>query len=320
MASEDSFSLSGATEWLNSPPLTAADLRGRVVLVNFWTYTCINWIRYLPHVRAWVDSYGSRGLVVIGVHSPEFSFEHDVDSVRRAVLARSLGYPIAIDNDFAVWRSFDNHYWPAAYLVDPAGRVRHSSFGESGYDETEAVLRLLLTEAGADEPEARTAAVSADGDEAPADWDTLRSAETYLGYGRGSGFASPGGFAADTPQAYSAPPGLRRGEWALSGTWTSGQEAAVSQAPGARLSCRFHSRDVHLVMAPERGSAVPFRVLLDGREPGADSGTDIDAGGRGTVTEPRMYQLLRRGGQITDATVEIEFPGPGAGIYCLTFG
>ncbi len=319
MAFEDSFSFSGATGWLNSPPLAGAGLRGRVVLVNFWTYTCINWIRYLPYVRAWEDSYGSKGLVVIGVHSPEFSFEHDVGGVRRAVLARSLRYPIAIDNDFAVWRSFNNNYWPASYLIDAGGRLRHHSFGEGGYEETEAVLRSLLTEAGAD-PGARTAEVSADGDEAAADWDTLRSAETYLGHTRPSAFASPGGLVADAPQAYSAPSGLRRGQWALSGTWTAGQEATVAQGPGGRLTCRFHSRDVHLVMAPERGSAVPFRVLFDGREPGVDHGTDIDAAGRGTLTEPRMYQLLRRGGRITDGTFEIEFFDPGAGIYCLTFG
>jgi thiol-disulfide isomerase/thioredoxin len=318
---EAQFSLAGATGWLNSPPLTAADLRGRVVLINFWTYTCINWLRELPYVRAWEDSYRSHGLVVIGVHSPEFSFEHDVDNVRSAAQDRSIGYPIAIDNHFAVWRSFHNHYWPAVYLVDAGGRLRHHSFGEGGYEETETVLRQLLTEAGAGDLGPEPVWVDAVGVEAAADWDTLRSAETYLGYDRTFGFASPGGLVAGRPHIYSAPARLRRGHWALSGSWTIGSESTALNESGGRLSCRFQARDLHLVVAPAvRGSAVRFRVLLDGRHPGADHGIDVDISGHGTITEPRLYQLIRRRGPVTDSTVEIEFPDPGVEVYAFTFG
>ncbi|TDK25651.1 redoxin domain-containing protein [Arthrobacter crusticola] len=318
---EEPFSFAGATGWLNSPPLTGAALRGRVVLVNFWTYTCINWLRALPYVRAWEEAYRRHGLVVIGVHSPEFSFEHDVGNVRPAMEALSIGYPVAVDNSFRVWRSFDNHYWPAVYLVDAQGRLRHTSFGEGGYDETEAALRRLLTEAGAADPGPAVGPVSGTGIEAAADWKTLRSAETYLGYQRTSGFASPDGLAGDSVHAYTAPPRLRRGQWALAGSWRAGAEAAVSEAPGGRLFCRFHARDVHLVAAPAApGSEVRLRVMVDGREPGAASGLDIDPAGYGTITRPGLYQLLRRSGPGAEGTAEIEFLDPGAGVYCFTFG
>ncbi len=318
---EADFSLAGATDWLNSPPLAGADLRGRVVLINFWTYTCINWLRELPYVRAWEAAYRDHGLVVIGVHSPEFSFEHGVDDVRGAVQARSIGYPVAVDNDFAVWRSFRNHYWPAIYLVDAQGRLRHHSFGEGGYEETEAVIRELLTEAGAGDLGPGPVPVDARGIEAPADWDTLRSAETYLGYDRMSGFASSPHVVADRPYRYSVPEKLRVGHWAVSGTWTVGRESTASEEPGASLACRFHARDLHLVMAPAAaGSAVRFRVSRDGRQPGADHGADIDPEGRGTVTGPRLYQLLRRRGRVTDSTCEIEFLDPGVEVYAFTFG
>ncbi|MGY1696196.1 redoxin domain-containing protein [Geodermatophilus sp. SYSU D00814] len=314
------FSLDGATDWVNSPPLSGADLRGRVVAVNFWTLTCINWLRQLPYVRAWEEAWRDAGLVVVGVHSPEFSFEHDVAEVRRAVEARSIRYPVAVDSHFVVWRSFHNHFWPALYLVDAEGRLRHHAFGEGGYEETESVLRRLLTEAGAGDLGPEPVPVDARGVEAPADWDTLRSAENYLGYDRTTGFASPGRLVADRAHVYATPARMRSGHWALAGAWTIGREASVVEDPGGRLTCRFHARDLHLVVAPPAGGSARIRVRLDGRPPGTDSGEDVDASGEGVVTEPRLYQLLRRRGAVTDATAEIEFLDPGAGIYAFTFG
>lgn len=315
------FSLAGATDWLNSPPLTGADLRGRVVLVNFWTFTCINWLRQLPYVRAWEEAYADSGLVVVGVHSPEFPFERDLPSVRREVAARSIGYPVAVDNRFAVWRSFHNHYWPALYLVGADGRLRHHSFGEGGYEETDERIRQLLTEAGAGDLPSPEVRVDASSVEAPADWDTLRSPETYLGYDRTSGFASPGGMVVDRPRDYSPPARLRLGHWSLSGSWSAGRDSTESQEAGARLSYRFQSRDVHLVMAPAQpGAAVRFRVLLDGARVGADHGLDVDADGSGTLTDPRLHQLVRRSGRVVESTVEIEFLEPGAAVYAFTFG
>ncbi len=316
---EADFSLDGATGWLNSPPLTGADLRGRVVLVQFWTFTCINWLRQLPYVRAWEEAHRDDGLVVVGVHSPEFSFEHDVEQVRRAVAARSIRHPVALDDHFRVWRSFHNHFWPALYLVDAGGRLRHHAFGEGGYEETETVLRQLLTEAGAGDLGPYPVPVDARGVEAPADWDTLRSAETYLGYDRTTGFAS-GRLVADRAHDYPAPGRLRTGSWALTGRWTVGRESTVSQEAGGRLTCRFSARDLHLVVAPPAGAAVPFRLRLDGRPPGADAGVDVDAGGSGSVTEPRLYQLVRQHGAVGAATAEIEFLAPGAAVFALTFG
>ncbi len=262
------FSFAGATDWINSPPLTGSDLRGRVVLINFWTYTCINWLRQLPYIRAWDESYRRHGLVVIGVHAPESSFEHDEDNVRRAAEIRRIDYPIAIDNHFAVWRSFHDHFWAANYVVDPIGQLRHHSFGEGGHEETEAIVRQLLTEAGAGDLGAGPVAVKPQAVEAPADWDSLGSGEIYLGFDRTTDFASAGGVLADQPRAYSIPVRLRLGHWALSGMWTLGRESTALHTSGGRLACRFHARDVHLVVAPAaRGSAVRFRVLLDGREP-----------------------------------------------------
>ncbi|WP_216870308.1 redoxin domain-containing protein [Modestobacter excelsi] len=317
---EDAFSLDGATAWLNSPPLTGADLRGRVVAVNFWTSTCINWLRQLPHLRAWEAAWGGSGLVVVGVHSPEFAFERDIDNVRRAIQDRCIGYPVAIDDDFAVWRSFHNHFWPALYLVDARGRFRHHTVGEGGYEETETILRELLMEAGAGDLGPEPVPVEARGVEAPADWNSLRSAETYLGYDRTAGFASPGHVAPDQPREYTMPAHLRTGHWALSGTWRIGREASVAEAPGGRLTCRFHARDLHLVVAPPAGKVVRFRLLVDGRPPGADAGIDVACSGDGEIRDPRLHQLVRQHGSVDTRTVDIEFTGPGVGVYAFTFG
>ena len=313
------FSLAGATEWINSPPLTGAALRGRVVVVGFWTLTCINWLRQLPWLRAWDEAFRDAGLVVVGVHSPEFSFERDVTEVRRAVAARAIRYPVAVDEHFHVWRSFSNHFWPALYLVDADGRLRHHVFGEGGYEETEAVLRQLLAEAGAGDLGPEPVAVDARGVEAPADWDSLRSAETYLGLDRMTGFAS-GRPVADRPHVYAVPERLRSGHWALRGAWRIGREASVSEDAGGRLACRFTARDLHLVVAPPPGADVRFRLTLDGRPPGADAGEDVDPAGEGRITEPRLYQLVRQRGAVDGRTVEITFADPGAGVYAFTFG
>lgn len=314
-------SLNGATDWLNSTPLSSSELRGRVVLVNFWTFTCINWLRQLPYVRSWEQTYRTQGLTVVGVHSPEFGFEQDVESVRRATVARSITFPVAVDNGFTVWRSFHNRYWPAIYLIDPAGRLRHHSFGEGAYAETEAVIRQLLTEAGADDLGPEQVAVESHGIEAPADWTTLRSAETYLGFDRTAGFASSPGLAPEGPQAYAVPTRLRTGHWALSGTWTVHREFATSRDTGGRLTCRFHARDLHLVATPgEPGSPVRVRVTLDGQPPGADHGLDVDARGAGLVSEPRLHQLIRQRGHVGTRAVDITFLDPGVEVYAITFG
>lgn len=257
---------------------------------------------------------------MIGVHSPEFSFEHDVDNVRRAARDRSMPYPMAIDNRVGVWRSFRNSFWPAWYVIDAQGRLRHHTFGEGGYEETETALRQLLTGAGVGSV-SQVKHVDTHGIEAPADWVTLRSVEIYLGHGRTFGFASPEGLVGDQPHTYSAPTRLDLGHWAVMGTWTVGRESAALDEAGGRLSCRFHARDVHLVVAPpDQGSTVRIRVLLDGQHPGADHGIDVDSAGHGTIREPRLYQLLRRGGAVTDSTVDSEFLDRGAQVYAFTFG
>jgi alkyl hydroperoxide reductase subunit AhpC len=313
--------LDGATEWLNSPPLTREGLRGSVVVVQFWTYTCINWLRTVAHIRAWDATFRDRGLVVIGVHSPEFSVEHDVDNIRSAVQAMRISYPVAVDNDFAVWRAFANHYWPALYVVDAQGRIRHHLFGEGAYDEASAVVRYLLEDAGAGGIPTARIPVEARGIEVPADWDHLGSGETYTGYERTENFASPGNAVLDGPGTYAIPDELGRNEWALAGSWTLGPESATSNAVGGRLAFRFHARDLHLVMGPGRGGpSVPFRVLIDGEPPGPHHGEDTDADGRGTVNEARLHQLVRQRRAITDRTFVIEFLEPGAQALCFTFG
>jgi thiol-disulfide isomerase/thioredoxin len=311
----------GATGWLNSPPLTTADLGGKVVLVDFWTYTCINWLRTLGYVRAWADKYADQGLVVVGVHTPEFPFERDVDNVRQAAKDMRVEYPIALDSDYAVWQAFGNHYWPAVYIADTDGRIRHHHFGEGGYEECERVIQQLLREAGAEGIGDDLVSVVDEGFEAQADWQDLESPETYLGYEQAQNFASPGGADFDEPRNYAAPDSLRLNQWALSGDWTVERGASVLNEADGRIVFRFHARDVNLVMGPpERGASVPFRVLVDGEPPGEAHGLDVDEGGRGTVTQQRLYQLIRQRGSITDRTFEITYLAPAVEAYCFTFG
>jgi len=314
-------SFGGATGWLNSPPLAPADLRGKVVLVNFCTYTCINWLRQLPYVRAWAGKYSGDGLAVIGVHTPEFGFEHDVDNVRRAVKSIRVGYPVAIDNDYAVWQAFDNHYWPALYFADSRGRIRHHHFGEGEYQQSEMVIQQLLTEAGSGDISRDPAPVDARGVEAPADWASLGSPETYTGYERTENFASPGGILPDQGHAYTVPAELRLNHWALSGNWTIEEQAATANEAGGRIAFRFHARDLNLVMGPAApGTSARFRVLLDGQPAGAAHGADVDRQGDGTVTEQRLHQLIRQPGTVTDRTFEITFLDPRVQAYSFTFG
>src|SRR5262245_57236567 len=314
-------SLAGATEWLNSPPLTAAGLRGKVVLVQFWTYTCINWLRTLPYLRAWAETYKDHGLVVIGVHTPEFDFEHDLDNVRRAAKDLRVDHPIAIDNDSAVWSAFDNSYWPALYFVDAQGQIRHHQFGEGRYEQSEMIVQQLLTEAGRSGIDDDLVTVDASGVEAAADWDSLWSPENYLGYERTENFASPDGSVLDTRHVYTGPARLRLNHWALAGDWTVQRQAIVLNEAGGRIVYRFHARDLHLVMRPATpGTPVRFRVRVDGQPPGAAHGTDVDDQGKGTVTEQRLYQLVRQPDAVTERTFEITFLDPGVQAYAFTFG
>jgi thiol-disulfide isomerase/thioredoxin len=316
-------SLKGATEWINSPPLTSAGLRGKVVLVDFWTYTCINWLRTLPYVRAWAAKYKDQGLVVIGVHSPEFPFEGDIANVRRAATHLMVDYPIAVDSEHAVWRAFQNQYWPALYLVDAKGRIRHHHFGEGDYERSEQVIQQLLAEAGARDAGGALASASVDarGIEAAADWRTLKSGENYVGFERTLGFASPGGAASGRRRVYAAPTRLQLNQWALSGDWTVAANATALHTSGGRIAYRFHARDVHLVMGPPAGGApVRFRVLIDGQPPGPAHGSDVDAEGNGTASEQRLYQLIRQPGAIEDREFEIEFLDPGVEAFAFTFG
>ena len=314
-------SFGGATGWLNSPPLTVDGLRGKVVLVNFCTYTCVNWLRQLPYVRAWAAKYSSSGLVVVGAHTPEFGFEHNLDNIRRALADVQVGYPVAIDNDYAVWGAFDNHYWPALYFADAQGHIRHHHFGEGEYQQSEMIIQQLLEEAGSAGVGHDLVSVDARGVEAPADWATLRSAENYTGYERTEYFASPGGVLPGQPHAYSAPAQLRLNHWALSGDWTMGEQATRLNAAGGQVAYRFHARDLNLVMGPAAaGTSVRFRTLLDGQPPGPADGTDVDDQGHGTVAEQRLYQLIRQPGRITERTFEITFLDPGVETFSFTFG
>jgi thiol-disulfide isomerase/thioredoxin len=314
-------SLDGATGWLNSQPLATADLRGKVVLIDFWTYTCINWLRTLSYVRAWAEKYEEQGLVVVGVHTPEFPFEHDVDNVRQAAQDMRVEYPIALDSDYAIWRAFNNRYWPAVYIADAQGRIRHHKFGEGGYREAETVIQLLLREAGRGDVGEGLVSVDPEGLEVQADWANLESSETYLGYEQAQNFASPGGAGFDEPRTYVVPDPLGLNHWALSGNWTIERGASVLNDADGGIAFRFHSRDVHLVMGPRsRGTSVPFRVLVDGELPGDAHGFDVDEQGHGTVSQQRLYQLIREPGSITDRTFEITFLAPGVEAYVFTFG
>jgi len=314
-------SLDGATGWLNSQPLATADLRGKVVLIDFWTYTCINWLRTLSYVRAWAEKYEEQGLVVVGVHTPEFPFERDVDNVRQAAQDMRVEYPIALDSDYAIWRAFNNRYWPAVYIADAQGRIRHHKFGEGGYREAETVIQLLLREEGRGDVGDGLVSVDAEGLEVQADWANLESSETYLGYEQAQNFASPGDAGFDEPRTYVVPDPLGLNRWALSGNWTVERGASVLNDADGGIAFRFHSRDVHLVMGPRsRGTSVPFRVLVDGELPGDAHGFDVDEQGQGTVSQQRLYQLIREPGSITDRTFEITFLAPGVEAYVFTFG
>lgn len=314
-------SLAGATQWLHTEALDRARLRGKVVLVNFWTYSCINSLRQIPYVRAWADKYRKDGLVVIGVHAPEFDFEHDIDNVRRAVGALHVPYPVAVDNDHRIWDAFDNQYWPALYFIDAQGRIRHVKFGEGDYAASERVIQQLLTEAGSRGVGTGLVAVDAHGPEAAADWSDLRSPENYVGYARTTGFASPAGIVTERAHHYPAPPALQLNQWSLMGDWTMSRQAAVSQGAGGRIRYRFHARDLHLVMAPSAsGQPVRFRVTIDGKPPGAAHGVDVDSQGHGVVDTARMYQLIRQIGPVVDRQFDIEFLDPGVRTFAFTFG
>jgi thiol-disulfide isomerase/thioredoxin len=299
-------SLDSAAQWLNSEPLTGAGLRGKVVLVQFWTYTCINWIRTLPYVRAWWERYRPHGLVVVGVHAPEFPFERDLENVREAARDMRVEYPSVIDNDYAIWSAFSNRYWPALYFVDAEGAIRHHHFGEGEYESSERVLQQLLREAGAEDVGSEVGPVVGEGVEAAPDWDAIRSPETYVGVG--------------APR-YLMAEALRLNDWALSGAWNVAHQAAMLVEGEGRIAYRFHARDLHLVMGPaERGMSVPFRVLLDGQAPDGDHGVDVDEDGSGKVTQQRLHQLIRQRGSVRERTFEIAFAAPGVEAYAFTFG
>ena len=307
-------SLAGATEWLNSGPLTPDELGGRVVLVNFCTLTCINWLRQEPYVRAWSRAYRDDGLVVVGVHTPEFSFEHEIDGVRRATKEREIDHPVAVDNDYAIWRAFDNHYWPALYFVDADGIVRDHQFGEGRYEQSERVIQRLLG------VEREPVVVDGLGVEAAADWDHLRTPETYLGYVRAERFVAPDGAALDQNRGYELPQRLRAHHWGLAGEWTIGRESVVLDRAGGRIAFRFHARDAHLVLASRTREPIPFRVLLDGEAPGSSHGVDVDEDGNGLLRDGRLYQLARQHGAVRERTIEVTFSDPGAEAYAFTFG
>jgi cytochrome c biogenesis protein CcdA/thiol-disulfide isomerase/thioredoxin len=313
--------LDGATEWLNSPPLTADGLRGHVVVVDFWTYSCINCLRALPYVKAWYEKYRDKGLVVIGIHAPEFAFEKDLRNVRREVKELGVAYPVAVDNDYKLWRAFGNEYWPAHYFVDASGNIRHTHFGEGEYDESERVIQQLLAEAGGGNLPTDLVSAAGTGAALAADDAHVLSPETYIGHARAESFASPGGQVPGAAHDYAVPPKLSLNEWALGGSWTVGEESASANAAETRIAFHFQARDLHLVLGPgPDGKPVRFRVRLEGAVPGADHGTDVDADGNGTVSEQRLYQLIRQSGDVRDRVFEIEFLDPGVVGYAFTFG
>ena len=307
-------SLAGATGWLNSQPLTPTGLAGKVVLVDFWTFTCINWLRTAPYVRAWSQAYRDDGLVVIGAHTPEFSFEHEIDRVRQATTQRGIDYPVALDNDYAVWNAFENHYWPALYFLDADGIIRDHHFGEGRYEQSERVIQRLLG------VERELLSVEALGVEAEADWDHLGTPESYLGYVRAEHLASPGAPAFDERHAYVLPEVLPFNHWALAGEWTIGREKVALEQAGGTIAYRFLARDAHLVLSAGAREPIPFRVLLDGEAPGPSHGVDVDEQGNGLLGDGRLYQLVREHNAVRERTLQITFLEPGAEAYVFTFG
>jgi thiol-disulfide isomerase/thioredoxin len=315
------YSLSGSTGWLNSKPLTAKDLKGKVVLVDFWDYSCINCIRAVPYVRAWAEKYKSSGLVVIGVHTPEFDVEKQASNVQKATQKFGITYPVALDNNYKIWNGFQNQYWPAHYFIDAKGKVRYEHFGEGAYDQSERWIQQLLKEANATAMPSGTVRIQGEGAQAPADIDDIRSPETYVGYARAKNFVSPGGLRRNKEQIYTEPSHLQLNEWGLAGTWLDHGQAAVLRSTGGGIVFRFHARDLHLVLGPGAdGNTVRFRVTIDGHAPGADHGVDTDAQGDGVVKDHRLYQLIRQSGPIADHTFSIEFEDLGVQAFSFTFG
>ena len=312
-------SLEGLGPWINSRPLSTKDLKGKVVVIDFWTYSCINCIRSIPYVRGWYERYRDDGLVVIGVHAPEFAFERNPENVIQAVQDFGIRYPVALDNDYAVWKALKNNYWPAHYFFDAQGRQRYHHFGEGSYRESEMVIRQLLAEAGHAPKAGGMASASMQGAEAGASFSTLNSPETYVGYGRGERLASPGGYAKDSPRTYAAAP-LSLNDWSLEGNWTVERQSARANSPSGAIAYRFHARDLHLVLGSATGRPIRFRVTIDGKAPGGDAGVDVKPDGTGTVTEERLYQLVRQKGDVRDRTFRIEFLDPGAVAFAFTFG
>jgi thiol-disulfide isomerase/thioredoxin len=318
---EGDLPAASAKEWLNARPLTGADLRGKVILIDFWTYSCVNWRRTLPYVRAWAKKYKDYGLVVIGVHTPEFAFEKNVDNIRRAAKEMQIDYPIAVDSDREIWRAFNNDFWPALYFVDSQGRIRHHYLGEGEYEHSERILQELLAEAGVGGFDRKPVAVHPRGVETAADLGSMKSPETYVGAAQAQNFASPGGAVLDQSAAYTISAHLKLNHWALSGSWTVRKDAIALGEANGRIAYRFHARDLNLVMGPaSRGVAVRFRVLINGKPPGAAHGSDVDADGNGTANEQRLYQLIRQPKPIADRQFEIEFLDPGVEVYSFTFG
>jgi thiol-disulfide isomerase/thioredoxin len=321
MLSAPLASLLEASQWLNTKPLQPSDLHGKVVLVNFWTYSCINSLRMLPYVRAWGEKYRDQGLVVIGVETPEFAFEKDISNVQTALISQGIGYPIVTDNDYKLWRAFDNQAWPALYFIDMDGRIRHHVFGEGGYDQSEKMIQKLLSEANGTPIPTDIVTISGKGIQAAADEPDLASPETYVGYEQARNFKSPGGIKEDAPKDYHIPSTLPLNRWGFASVWTVGSEFASPQKASGSISFRFHARDLHLVMAPPAdGRAVRFRIRVDGAPPGVDHGFDVGPDGWGTVREARLYQLVRQAGSVVDRTFEIEFIDVGVRAYDFTFG
>jgi len=314
-------SFARATAWLNSAPLSSEELRGRVVLVDFWTYTCVNWLRTAPYLRAWSAKYATAGLVTVGVHTPEFGFESDLDNVTAHAHSLRIDYPIAVDDGYGIWDDFANRYWPALYLADAKGRIRFHHFGEGEYAMTEMAIQQLLVESGSPAVDTSLVVAEPQGLEVAADWSSLRSPETYLGYGQSTGFVSDDPAHYDRSHHYTGGDILRRNEWDVSGEWVIARHAAMLARPGGRISFAFHARDVNLVLSPGRdGADIRFRVYLDGVPVGPAHGTDVTELGMGVVTSPNTYQLVRQPGRIVDHTMEIEFLDGGVEAYCVTFG